>query len=150
MPAYVGNKYNRSPRFLTELSMTDWARIQNHYAHLSGMNMTNNDGRREVYYNNIKYRSNGVIMKRRTMSNDVFINLKEVNILTNKGNFFLITTDKDLICNARHNLFIDTSSRINYNDNEDGKYVPSGKHKLCICTYNHQKSQTGGTGERSI
>ena len=27
MPAYVGNKYNRSPRFLTELSMTDWARI---------------------------------------------------------------------------------------------------------------------------
>ena len=71
------------------------------------------------------------------MSNDATINLKEVNLSTKKENFFLITIDKYSIYNDRHNLFIDASSRINCDDNEDGKYVPSGKTILYICTYNY-------------
>ena len=90
---YFGDKYNGSPHCLMQLSMADWKRLKHHCIHLSGMIVTNNTGKREVYYNNIHYGKNIVITKRKITSNDVPIELKDVNLSTEKKNFFITTIE---------------------------------------------------------
>ena len=75
-------------------------------------------------------------MKRKVASNDAPMNLKEVNMSTKHGKYFLVTTDKTTVCVDKHNIIV--SSTIG-----SGDQTLSGKIVLCICTLNHQTGKTG-------
>ena len=72
--------------------------------------VTKNAYKREVHYINIRYGKNIVIMSRETTSNETDIKLKDVNLSTKKYSYFLITTNKQSICNDGQNLVTDVSS----------------------------------------
>ena len=70
--------------------------MKDNCVHLSGMKMITMQGRTKVNYSKIEYGKHVTVMKRKIISNDKPIKLKEVNISTKKGNYFIITTEKPI------------------------------------------------------
>ena len=137
-PIYFGDKYNVSPHCLMELSIVDWQRMKDNCIHLSGIKMITIEGRTEVYYSKIEYGKHVTVMKRKSISNDKSIKLKEVNISTKKVNYFIITTEKTAVLRDKLNLIIDATHQAE-------NHQSSGKIFLCVCIYNHQKDRIGWT-----
>ena len=78
-------------------------------------------------------------MKKRTISSEKPLWFNEINFSQMKGRFLLITANKYEYVKERNVIMINTSSRVEDNNDVDSKYVSSGVVVLCSYILDNQE-----------
>ena len=130
--------------------MKDWNRMKDNSIHLGGYKVNKENKNTIVTYNEVTYGSNVKPMKKRLMSNCVSIYSNEINLSKMVGKYLLLTAKKTEFISDNNIIPIDTTLRCNLNDENDGKYQPSGVVVLGICVLNKQRNTTGWVWGKNI
>ena len=142
-PAYT-DKGITNPHCIMELSLRDYSRIQMNTIHLSGYNVKTFNNLTQATYNIIKYGDNVKTMKKKSkIDGEQTVYSKDIKLAEMKGKYLFITGDKKDYMHDPNIFCIDTTTRCDCNNGNDGKYKPSGVVVLCIITLNYQKNKTG-------
>jgi len=149
MPAFVDKRIS-TPHCIMELSMSEYNRMKKNSIHLSGYNVDVVDKLRVATYDLITYGTNVKKMKKRSKSNGKeTIYSNEIKLAEMKGKYLFITGDKKDYLHDPNIFCIDTTSRSQSNNGNEGKHKPSGVVVLCLCILNYQKNNTGWSWGKS-
>mgnify|MGYP004177150321 CR=1 FL=1 len=136
------NKFKGSIHVLTELSERQYKRCIINSIHVSNRYSKDN----KEYYKTITYGSNIKKRKRKQIIYGKHLWTSEIMLQnTTKGLVYIITNKTDLTSelDSGNIQLIDGTTRCSINDENDGKYCPSGMVLLCVCKLGAPEKSNG-------